>query len=349
MRSHDRVGRLRRAARLCLVVGLVLGVVGVALHPADGPVGYATRGLATGGGGHGLGAVENVTVNMTDASPYYDPANLSLTAGDTVDFTLYNLGQYPHTFTLAAVGNFTIPTSYSPTQLNAWFAKNGSLVNVNVAPGSNATANVSLPVSDSGAALEFVSLVPYQFQSGMYGTARITSGVSAGAYGLTIQTASNALAFVPDMLVVQNATSFPITVSVAVSNLGSTSHTFTLAGQNNLTLNPSNFTTYFQTHPPLANVQVPQSAGPVVYANFTITGKGAYQFICEVPGHYQAGMDGWLYVGWVPTPPPPPPGSALIDTPVLIGAGALLGLAVLFTLAATFAGRFPRSPGTGHH
>lgn len=351
MPPRDRVGRLRRAARLCFVLGLVLGVVGVALHPANGPVGYATRGFATGGGGgRGSGAliVENVTINMTDSAPFFDPANLSLTAGDTVDFTLHNLGSYAHTFTLAAVGNFTIPSSYSPAQLNSWFAKNGSLVNVSVAPATSATANVSIPTSDAGVALEFVSLVAYQFQAGMSGTVRVGSGVSSGTFALSVQTASSALAFVPNVLVIQNTTNFPITVSVAVSNLGTTTHTFTLTGQNNLTLNPSNFTTYFQTHPPLANVQVPTTSGQVVYANFTITGKGAYQFICEAPGHYNAGMDGWLYVGWAPTPPPPPPGTAIVDTPVLLGAGALLGVAVLFTLASTFVGRFPRSPGDGH-
>lgn len=355
MRPSDRIGRLRRAARLCLVLGLVLGVVGVALHPAGGPVEYATRGFATGGGGGGGGGgsmgggTENVTVNMTDAAPFFDPANLSLTAGGAVDLTVHNLGQYNHTFTLAALGNFTIPQSYSPAQLDSFFAKNGTLVNLSVAPGGTGFANISLSRSAAGATLEFVSLVPYQFQAGMFGTARVTSGVSGGTFALSLQTASNQLLFVPDTLVIQNTTSFPISVSVQVSNLGTTTHTFTLAAQNNLTLNPTNFTTFFQTHPPLTNVQVPTTSGVVVYANFTITAKGAYQFICEVPGHFSGGMYGWLYVGWAPTPPPAPPGSELIDTPILLGAGALLALAVVFTLAGTFAGRFPRQPGEGHH
>ncbi|MCI4337020.1 MAG: hypothetical protein L3K17_07515 [Thermoplasmata archaeon] len=363
MPSSDRAHRLRRVARLCLILGLVLGLLGVAWHPAGGPVEYATRGYSNGGGGGGGGGTggggtgtgghsrENVTLNATDRPPFFTPGNLSLIAGDTIGFTVHNLGAYDHTFTLSTLGNFSIPQNDSPGQLYGFFEKNGSLVNLSVAPGATGYANLSLPSSDSGATLEFVSVVPFQFQAGMFGLARIVSGAASGTYSLSVQTASSALAFVPDVLVIQNATTFPISVAVQVSNLGSTQHTFSLAGQNNYSLSPNNFTKYFATHPPLTSVQVPATPGQVVWANFTITGKGAFEFICEIPGHYSlpSGMFGWLYVGYAPAPPPPPPGSALVDTPFLLGAGALLGLAVLFTLAATFVGRFPRQPGEGHH
>lgn len=97
-------------------------------------------------------------------------------------------------------------------------------------------------------------------------------------------------------------------------------------------------------------MNLPTTPGQTVWANFSIAGKGAYEFICTISGHFSAGMLGWLYVGWAPAPPPTPPGTALVDVAFLIGGGALLLLSVLLTLVATFVGRFPRSPPkSGYH
>jgi uncharacterized cupredoxin-like copper-binding protein len=337
----EGVGRLRRAARLAVVTGVVLLLAGVALYPArSGP--EIAREIETSAAAPAAAAPVTITVNATD-QPAFDPSTIVGTAGTTLTLSVHNAGAYPHTFTISAVANFTIPAAWSPAQLDAFFAANGSLVNLSLAPGSTAVANLSLPLSDAGDTFQIVSLTPYQFQSGMAGSFQVAYATSAGAYALTTQT-TDSLLFVPASLAIPAATHFPITVSVQVENAGSTLHTFTIEGQENNTLESGNFSTYFQTHPPLANVNVPTTPGVPVWANFTITAKGAYEFICEVSGHFAHGMYGWLYVGYTPSPPAAPPSTALLDVSFLVGAGALLGLAILLTVVATFVGRFSRPP-----
>lgn len=290
----------------------------------------------------------NVSLNATD-QPAFSPQNLTVIGGDTVTFAVHNAGSYNHSFTLATLGNYTFPRSDTPQQLTKFFRTNGSLLNLTLAPGATVAGNVTFPVTDAGVTLEFVSLVPYQFQAGMFGFVHVTYGTSTGTYKLTENTSASAFVFTPDTLVISSATTFPITVSVQVENLGSTYHTFTIEGQNNNTLNPGNFSTYFATHPPLANVNVPTTPGVPAWANFTITGKGAYEYICEASGHFAGGMFGWLYVGWSPAAPPAPPSSALVDVAFLIGGGALLLLALVLTVIASLVGRFPRGPAPPPH
>ena len=348
MHPRDTAGRLRRLARLSVLGGILLLLGGVALYPAQTGPEIATQ--STEAGAHllaGSGPV-NVSVNATDA-PAFDPSTIIGTAGSTLSLTVHNTGTYLHTFTISAVANFTLPATLTPSELSAFFTANGSLVNLSVPAGATAFATLSLPAKDAGASSEIVSLVPYQFQSGMFGTLKVGYGASAGGFSLSTQT-TDSLRFVPADLAITNATQFPISISVEIVNAGTTLHTFTVEGQNNNTLEPGNFSTYFETHPPLANVNVPTTSGVPVWANFTITGKGAYEFICEVPGHFAGGMYGWLYVGYTPAPPPAPPSSALLDVGFLAGAGGLLALAVVLTLVATFVGRFPRAPkGPSHH
>ncbi|HYK92469.1 MAG TPA: hypothetical protein VEY07_00290 [Thermoplasmata archaeon] len=349
MPPSDRAGRLRRGARASLAVAVPLLLLGVALYPATTGPELATRVSTTGVASQLPSAGRSATVNLTD-QPAFSPSKLLAIAGQTLSLTLHNLGTYPHTFTISSVANFSIPASWTPQQLDQFFTANGSLLNLTVPGGQTVFGNVSFPTVDEGATFEFVSVVPYQFQAGMSGTVAVQYPSSAGAYALTDQTTDN-LRFLPATLAIPNATQFPITVSVEVTNAGTTTHTFTIEGQNNNTLLPGNFSSYFQNHPPLSSVNVPTTSGVPVWANFTITGKGAYEFICEVSGHFQGGMFGWLYVGYTPAPPPPPPSSAIVDPLVLAGAGALLGLAVVLTVVATFVGRFPRPPGGsgGHH
>ena len=346
--SARDAGRLRRFARFSLVLGLALGLLGLGFyagadHPETASVGYATAASSA------LSSA-NLTVNATDAPPYFSPGNLTVVEGVPTEVVVHNLGSFDRTFTLSKVANFTIPRSDSPQALDAFFAANGSFANVSIPAGATAYANLSFPTADAGSAFEFVSLVPYQFQAGALGFVHVGYSTSAGTFQLSVQT-TDSLSFVPDTLVLPNATTYPVSVSVEVTNAGSTQHTFWIEGQDNNSLNPANFSTYFTSHPPLADVNVPTTPGAPVWANFTITGKGAFEFICTVPGHFRlpTGMYGWLYVGWVPTPPPPPPSSAIVDTAFLAGAGVLLAVGVLLTVVATFGGRFPRQPSTSSH
>lgn len=345
-----RRGRhLRGASRVAVAFGVVLLFAGLYL-PALGPVptvvGHATAS-GTGGGGNGPHPLVNVTVNMTDA-PGYTPPYLSVPAGDTVNLTLVNQGQYNHTFTLLNPPNVVLNRSLTPTQLQSYFAKNGSQLNVSVAPGTTAHANLSFGSNVAGDSFEFVSVVPFQFEAGMLGFLNVTGAPTGPGQAANISTAVSALEFVPDEVQI-NVTTFPVTLDVAISNLGSNYHTWFLEGQPNYTLNSGNFSSYFTSHPPLASVSVPTSPGTVVWANFTVKAAGIYEYICTVPGHFANGMYGFLYVG-VPAPAPPVvPSSAIVTPWVLYGGVGLLGVGGLLAAAALLVGRFPRAPPPSGH
>ncbi|MCI4360771.1 MAG: hypothetical protein L3J91_03635, partial [Thermoplasmata archaeon] len=235
-----------------------------------------------------------------------------------------------------------LPTTWTPTQVNAFFRANLSIANVSVPPQSTVFTNVSLPSSaTTGSSYEIVSVIPYQFQAGMHGFLNVTGGALGPGVVLNIQ-ATDAFRFVPDTLAV-NASSYPVTVDVDASNVGVLPHTWTLAAQPNYSLSSSNYSSYFQAHPPLGRA-VLQNGGSSNWTNFSVPGPGIYEFICEITGHFLNGMDGFLYVGVAPPANVTPPSTAIVQEGILIGAASLLGIGALFAVAAAYTGRFPRAP-----
>ena len=280
-----------------------------------------------------------VRVNMTDA-PAFLPRSVSVSAGASVTFLLTNLGNYNHSFTLLRQANVTLSPSWSPSQLDTYFAQNGSLANRTLTAGENASVEVNFTGRTSVGNFEFVSIVPYQFQSGMYGS--VTVSPLPGGNATTSENTTDSLSFVPQSIYVatQAGMHFPIFVHVQVFNLGGLQHTFTLSPLSNVTVTVANYTSYFGTHPPLANVSVPSGSGSSVWANFTMRGPGVYMFICEVPGHFASGMFGFLYVD-VPLPAVSAPATGIILGGVLGGAAALIVVGVVLSMAASYTGRFP--------
>ncbi len=335
--SRRRSGPGRRALPWVIAAVVLLAVGWPAVQDARGLTLAPSIGY-----GH-ADAAETVTINMTDA-PAYVPTFVVVPEGTNVTFHLVNQGNYTHSFTLSAVPSYTLDRSWTPAQLNAWFEANGSLANVSVAAGDQGWANVTFNDSTAFDYFQFVSVVPYQFQSGMVGQVNISS---TGPGVLLQESTVNTPAFVPDTLAVLNATHYPVELDVLVTNDGTDSHTFTVVPQSNVTLTPSNFTTYFVSHPPLSSVDVPAASGGTIWANFTVKGPGIYQYLCEVPGHFGDGMSGLLYVGVTPPPPAPAPSTAIVDTWLLIGSGVLLGIGAVIAAVAAFSGRFP--PGSSPH
>ncbi|HEV2165918.1 MAG TPA: plastocyanin/azurin family copper-binding protein [Thermoplasmata archaeon] len=338
--------RLSTLARSLVAVGLVLLVLGGGLAAVASPipsVEYA-RPSATGGGGGGTAVV--LDVNLTDGSAF-QPSSLTAAAGATVTFDLHNVGAYAHSFTLSSVANLTLNRSWTPSQLDQFFARNAS-VNASVAPHGFDNVTLALNASWAGGSFEFVSIVPYQFQAGMSGFLNVTGAGGGAGVSITDQTATSALAFVPDTIVV-NASAFPITVEIQVSNLGTIGHTWTLVAQPNVNVTPSGFSSYFQAHPPAVNLAVPTSPGVSVTGNFTLPARGAYMFLCEVPGHFAAGMFGFLYVGVPPPSVPQAPSTEVVAVWALAGAGGILGIGVALAVGAAYVGRFPpKSEPPGH-
>ena len=339
---------LSRVARVLVVVGLLLGLAGVAVHAPGVPSARGVEPFATGGPGGGGGATElNVTVNMTDA-PAFVPALIVTQGGDTVHLTIHNVGAFDHTFTLSNTPNVTVARNATPQVLDAFFAAKGTWVNLSLAPGASGAANLSIPSNLERAGFFFASVVPFQFQAGMSGWLNVTPRPSGPPVVLTVNAVGSGFNFVPNILEV-NTSSLPVAVAVQAGNLGSTSHTWTLSPFANYNLSAANFTDFFAAHPPLADVNLPTTPGNFLWANFTITQKGVYQFICTIPGHFQAGMFGYLYVGVNVTPPPAPLSSDIVQIWVLIGAGALLGVGVLVAVVAALSGRVQTAPAPPKH
>lgn len=337
--SHLR--RLRRLSKGFLLAGVVALLLAAELTPVAAPPIVQVHDLAHGvGGGGGSGGVTNLSVNLTDA-PAFAPRNLVGIAGGVLDFTLTNVGAIDHTFTVSAAAGVVIPRNDTPAQLDALLAKNGTLLNVSLAPGSSISVNYSVPVADAGDSFEIVSAVPYQFQAGMSGFLNISGGAAASSAALEDNT-TDALRFLPDQLAV-NATSFPVSLSVLVMNQGVDAHTWTLEGQSNNTLDPGTFTSYFQQNPPLANVNIPAGSGGAAWANFTITTPGAYEYICEVSGHFANGMFGWLYVGVPPPTVAAAPSLDIVQPAVLVAGGLLFAIGGLFAVVAALNARLPRA------
>jgi uncharacterized cupredoxin-like copper-binding protein len=315
---------------------LTAGIV-LALIATSGAAGALPRVTMAPWVGHAHPAAGNVsfTVNLTDA-PAYAPRFLLAAPGTNVSVQLVNLGNISHSFTLSSVSHLAFNLSWSPDQLNATFHAHAPLANVTIAPGHTGYANFSIPSNASFDSFEFVSVIPYQFQAGMWGLLNVSS-LSPPLVLATNTTDS--LSFEPAALAA-SPTQFPANIAIEVTNLGSFSHTFTLDGTPNGTISSI---AYFSSHAALVNVTVPTSGNKVVWANFTVPKAGVYEFVCVVPGHFASGMYGFLYAG-VPVPSAPAaPSTAVVQTWVLAGSLVLLAIGGLLVLVATFTGRLPRS------
>lgn len=339
--------RRRPRAAAFLVAGLVL----LAFVPAVALAHSLPYAPAVGVARPASGPVV-VEVNFSDSPSHgFDPSALSVPANATVDFHLNNtLGSEPHSFTLVNVSqsNVTLNTSWTPAQLDQYFATNGAQANVTVAPATDGWANLTFPSVSISRSFEFVSIVPYQFQAGYFGFLKFSA---SGPAQVLSENTTNQLSFVPSVLSVTPATpGTPVTVDVKVTNLGAIPHTFTVVAQSNVTIPTID---YFTTHTPLVAVNVPGSTNGFVWANFTVPAAGVYQYVCTITGHYTNGMFGYLYVGVPPPAVAPPPSTAIVEAGVLLGAFALLGVGVVLVAVSGLVGRFPKPPrtegGSGHH
>lgn len=90
-------------------------------------------------------------------------------------------------------------------------------------------------------------------------------------------------------------------VVIRITQEANFNHTFTLSSVANFTIPASDtsadLSAFFVAHPPLLNVSLGATPGMVSYANFTAPAEGTYEFVCVVPGHFQAGMHGTLDSG----------------------------------------------------
>jgi uncharacterized cupredoxin-like copper-binding protein len=335
-------GRWRRPGPW-LLAALVLGAAAL---PGGLAQAHLVRVAPEVGVAHPYAPTPSFSVDLTD-TPSFDPRALNATVSGTSSVTLTigldNTGAYNHTFTMvnANQSGVVLNRSWTPQKLDGYFATNGTLANESLAPGNTDTVSVTLAASESPRSFEFVSLVPYQFQAGMFGFLNVTP---LGPTVVVEENTTDQFRFVPSILSTGTNTTGPVDVHVHLTNQGSLSHTFTVSSQVNVTLSSlGNLSTF----PPLVNQSIP--SGPSVWANFTVPKAGVYEYVCTVPGHFAAGMFGFLYVG-VPVPPPPPsPSTAIVEVPILVGSMVLLGVGLLLLVVSAYTGRFPRKPSSGSH
>jgi uncharacterized cupredoxin-like copper-binding protein len=346
----SRPRTLRRAAIASLVTSVVLLAV---VLPLVAPVAHAAQAGEEMGQPHvsapaAVAPHVNVTIN-TSAAPAFVPNAIHATAGENLTITLHNNGTYNHTFTLSSNGTETFPLNWSPTELSGYFSAHPPLVNVSMPAHSTETVNLSVNSSMAGGHFEFVSVVPYQFQAGLYGFLNVTPPVTSQ---LTFYVnASDKLAFISNELDASSVTKFPVGITVFFGTLGVLSHTFTLSPLPNYNLSSANFTTFFTQHLPLVSIPVPLSAGTYNNGSFVISAPGYYEYICTVPGHFSSGMYGFLYVG-VAAPAPavgPAVSTAIVQSEILIGGGSLLAIGLILAAAASVSGRVPPKTSGGHH
>lgn len=332
----------RRPIGVAIVLAVLLLAIGLPFAPTIGRVAGGHAELEFAKMGYRGAATDTYAVNMTD-TPRFVPAMISgVHAGDNVSVQLHNGGSFAHSFTVLRHPGITLNASSTPAQLNASVRANGTLADVLVAPGASGWANFSIPANATGGSFQFLSTVPFQYQAGMAGAILVSAGTPAAS--LNEQATAN-LAFLPDQLVV-NATTYPVTIAITVTNVGALIHTWTLSPLANVVITPGNFTSFFSSHAPAANL-VMNNPGQVVNGSFLLNSPGVYQYICTEPGHFAGGMSGFLYVGVAPPSVAAPPSTEIVQVGILAGAGTLVGVAVILAFASNYVGRFPPRT-TGH-
>lgn len=131
-------------------------------------------------------ASDVLAVDATSAL-MFTPDALSVTPGQLVELEVTQLANFNHTFTLSSVANYTIPTTDTPAQLDAFFIAHPPLVNLSLGdvPGVTSFTNFTAP---SAGTYEFVCQIPTHFQTGMHGV--LTSGTpsTSSSSGLSTTT-----------------------------------------------------------------------------------------------------------------------------------------------------------------
>lgn len=161
---------MRRIAVMALAGVVLLGLFsgGGAPHPG---LAAAAQSQAT--------TTENVSVSTT-ATFSFVPNQITVVPGARVHLVVTQEADFAHTFVLSSVANFTIPSSDTPSQLNAFFSANPPLVNLSIpgTVGARVSTNFTAPAVGT---YEFVCTISGHFQSGMFGFLDSTTSPGGGS------------------------------------------------------------------------------------------------------------------------------------------------------------------------
>jgi uncharacterized cupredoxin-like copper-binding protein len=151
---------------------------------------------------------------------------------------------------------------------------------------------------------------------------------------------TSTLSFVPNEITVTTGAH----VHLVLTQEANFAHTFVLSSVVNFTIpsgdTPDQLYAFFNAHPPLVNLTLPATVGAQVSTNFTAPAEGTYEFVCIVPGHFQAGMFGFLDSTTTPASSSSSSGLPLTDIVLGVVAAAVLVAVVVVLLVR----RHPRAP-----
>ncbi len=197
---------------------------------------------------------------------------------------------------------------------------------VGIAPG--AEANFSFQVTQAGS-YRYVCEVPGHAEAGMYGWFNVTGTVPPASAGvrhfILIAGENGTLTFngtVPGPSI-QVSQGTHVWITFQVSPEAGISHSWILVNVTNGRANTSGAPVF----PGAGTVNPTQGDPPGSTTNLTFVASraGSYLYICDVPGHYEAGMFGYFNVtgngtSSSPPPPPPPPSPTVCEGNGTLGA-----------------------------
>jgi len=152
--------------------------------------------------------------------------------------------------------------------------------------------------------------------------------------------ATSALSFTPSTLSVTPGQ----LVELEVTQLANFNHTFVLSSVANETIPVSDSTAqldaFFNAHPPIVNLSLGEVVGTTTFANFTAPPIGTYEFVCQIPGHFQSGMHGVLDSGTGGS------SSSGLSSTTLLALAAIVIVVVVVIAAVAVRRRAPKTPGS---
>lgn len=288
--------RSRRGAISTLLVMAALG--GAAFLPVAAHYGAIPPNGAFAAARPLVASTFYIHLLLNDTSPgfYFGTSSNVVTADAPLSIGLWNNGSVDHSFVVYSVPNGVISSANAstPSALNATL--NGhNLTSVWLAPGTNQT--VVLNITTSGT-YEIVAYYPY-LSANFFAYLHVLPPGSASRQYLFVNGTAQ-ITFVPNV-----ATVSPGIPLIVVFGVQGYQHTFTLDACSN----DSNIVTGVPLPSNDACLNKPlldsgfQNPGTTWTSPPTIIPQaGIYWFVCLVPGHFQSGMWGHIYVGVAPTP-----------------------------------------------
>ncbi len=157
MRSVHRTSRLIAAAVLMVAV-LLLPSLSAAL---PGPVARGAFGVHTEAGGCAVTVTVSTVLAFSISNNYCTTSHISMEMIETS-----SLG---HTWTLSPISNFSFNPNNMTSDLETFFAAHRPIVNIVPNPTPRATNFTNFTTPGTVVLYEFVCMVPWHFQAGMWG------------------------------------------------------------------------------------------------------------------------------------------------------------------------------------